>query len=282
MALCIPLAFGTVACSDGQDRSSNEVAETSIDTPTPSATEKPTETPTLTPTATPTPSSTPTPTPDPVLSNLETILSGANNNQWIYIDGIVDNFNETSTGYSYNIFFQTTDGYDIEIMYPSDEADEKTDKNIPDGLKNGDILRMKQFISEPRVGQSFVDVEKIGEASLDEVYSAYKNSCPELDYESTIRMPVGVFDEYIKCQFTGEIIQVINEGGDFGHPDYLIKSGDNIVYCTFARSSENRDMRFVEGDIVTIYGDCQSLTTYDTLIGENTVPFVWAYLIDLN
>ena len=76
--------------------------------------------------------------------------------------------------------------------------------------------------------------------------------------------------------------QVVDEGGDFGIPNYLIKSGEDIVSCTYARSSENRDMRFIEGDIVTIYGECQALTTYDTLVGENTVPYIWAYLIDLN
>lgn len=38
------------------------------------------------------PTPTVTPTPEPVLSDLNTVLSGANNNHWIYINGIVDNF----------------------------------------------------------------------------------------------------------------------------------------------------------------------------------------------
>lgn len=236
-------------------------------------------TPSVVSTSTPKPTSTPTPTPEPVLSNLDAVLSGANNNQWIYIDGIVDNFRETSTGYDFNIFYQTSDGYNITAMYPPSYI---IDQKVPEGLKNGDILRMKQYITESHAGQSFADMDKIGEASMEEVYSTYKSSCPLLDYSSVIRMPVGVFDKYIKCQFTGEIIQVVDEGGDFGIPNYLIKSGEDIVSCTYARSSENRDMRFIEGDIVTIYGECQALTTYDTLVGENTVPYIWAYLIDLN
>ena len=283
--LCVILTFSLPGCSGGSGNApSSEESAVSTEIVTPTPTEKLTETPTptATPTLTSTPTPTATPTPEPVLSDLDTVLSGANNNQWIYIDGIVDNFKETSTGYDYNIFYQTSDGYNVTIMYPGDMADQITDQKIPEGLKNGDVLRMKQFISEPHAGQSFADVEKLGEVSIDEVYSTYKNSCPELDYDSVIRMPVGVFDENIKCQFTGEIIQVVNEGGDFGTPDYLIKSGENIVYCTFGRNAENRDIRFIEGDTVTIYGDCLSLTTYDTLIGENTVPSIWAYLIDLH
>lgn len=125
-------------------------------------------------------------------------------------------------------------------------------------------------------------MSKKGEASLDEVYSAYKNSCPVLDYDSVIRQPVGTFNDYLKCQFTGNIIQVVDEGSDYSSPEYLIESGDNIIYCTYGRSAENREMRFIEGDTVTIYGDCQAITTYNTLTGENTVPQIWAYLIDLN
>lgn len=167
-------------------------------------------------------------------------------------------------------------------MYPSEEANKKTDQNIPEGLKNGDIVKMTQFISDSKAGQSFADIEKTGEASLDKVYSTYKNSCLELDYDSVIRQSVGTFNDYIKCQFTGEIIQVIDEGGNYSSPKYLIESGNNIIYCIYGRSSENREMRFIEGDTVTIYGDCQALTTYNTLMGENTVPQIWAYLIDLN
>lgn len=220
---------------------------------------------------------------DAVLSDWDSVTNGENSNEWIYIDGIVDNYSETSTGMDFNMFFKSGNGYEMLKMYPGEDACEYLIEKYPEGIENGDVLRMTQKIGEdPLVGQGFIEADKIDSVSIDEVHQEYEKSCPELDYESIIRKPVGTFSEDIKCKFTGEIIQIVNEGGEFGKPDYLIKSGDNIVYCTFDRSFENREMRFVEGDNVTIYGNCNALSTYDTIIGQNTVPSIWAFLIELN
>ena len=163
------------------------------------------------------------------------------------------------------------------------EEKEYLEEHVPEGLKNGDVLRISQSILRSAVlWPQFITAEKIDEMPLEEFHASYKAGCPELDYEAVSRIPVGSDAEKQECSFSGKIFQVIEEGGDAREPVYLLRSGDNYVYVSYAREAENRDVRFLEGDSVTVYGDFTDMKTYDTLVGKNTVPQITAYLIDQN
>lgn len=224
-------------------------------------------------------------TEKPSLDNLplvtwNDIVSGNYDDQTIAIDGVVDDIDYLAGEVSsFNMYFEHDGIYDIVKFYVSSASGISS---ISD-LKNGDILRVSQVIVESQtVGQGFIEAQIVGETPLKEIHAAYKSGCPELDYESAMRIPVGSDEQNIKCKFTGEIFQIVDEGSEYSQPTYLIKSSNgNYVYVDYFRDFEYRDIRFIEGDIVTIYGEFVFLTTYDTLTGENTVPEINAYLIDL-
>lgn len=210
------------------------------------------------------------------------VVSGTYDGQTVYIDGVVDDFKQSSTGLQFNMFFEHDGIYEIVKMYLNDSAEQYLLTSCPDGIKNGDILRISQVIvNSGTVGQGFITADKIGEISIDDVHVGYKNGCPDMDYESIIRTPVDAAEQKIKCKFTGSIAQVIDEGGQFGTPEYLVESNGNYVYVVYFRAFENRNIRFLEGDNVTVYGNFTIMKTYDTLIGEKTVPQIDTYLIDL-
>lgn len=209
--------------------------------------------------------------------NWNDVTSHAYDNQYVYIDGVVDNYDAGFNGVNFNMYFQHDGIYDVIRFYPSKE---QCDDLI--GFKNGDVLRISQYIAdEGAVGQGFITADKIGEISIDEVHAGYKNGCPVMDYESIARTPIGQSEQDIKCKFTGNIAQVIDEGNEFSTPTYLVESNGNYVYVEYYRSFENRNTRFLEGDNVTVYGNFTIMKTYDTLMGEKTVPQINTYLIEL-
>ena len=206
------------------------------------------------------------------------VVSGSYDGQTVYIDGVIDDYEVNSTGVDFNMFFEHDGIYELIHFYPSKES---SDNLI--GLKNGDILRISQVIANSgTVGQGFITAEKVGEIPIEEIHTGYKNGCPDMDYESIVKTPIGTSTQKIKCRFTGSVIQVVDEGGQFRTPEYLIESNGNYVYVVYYRAFENRDIRFLEGDNVTVYGNFTIMKTYDTLTGEKTVPEIDAYLINLN
>ena len=57
---------------------------------------------------------------------------------------------------------------------------------------------------------------------------------------------------------------------------------ENLIYITYEYES-NSENRILEGDIITIYGECKGSKTYTTVLGSsNTVPYIKALYIDIN
>lgn len=57
---------------------------------------------------------------------------------------------------------------------------------------------------------------------------------------------------------------------------------ENLMYITYEYES-NSENRILDGDIITIYGECKGSKTYTTVLGSsNTVPYINALYIDIN
>ena len=112
----------------------------------------------------------------------------------------------------------------------------------------------------------------------------------EIAYKDLARNPAGYENQYFK--FTGEVIQVIEGSGywnlrlnvtpvysSFGDEDEVLYYEDTL----FVSIAQEKDgSRFLEGDIITIYGMCVGTQSYESILGEKiTIPRIDAYYFDL-
>lgn len=112
--------------------------------------------------------------------------------------------------------------------------------------------------------------------------------CQEIDYKVLARNPDGYKNQYFK--FTGEIIQAMEGGGYWNlrlNVTPVYSSFDNTLLfyedTLFVSIGEAKNgARFLEGDIITIYGMCVGTQSYESIIGaEITIPRIDAYYFDL-
>ncbi|WP_273477802.1 hypothetical protein [Faecalicoccus acidiformans] len=118
-------------------------------------------------------------------------------------------------------------------------------------------------------------------STIDE--AAYKAECQSIAYEELARNG----DSYIgqKITFRGQIIQVM-EGDDFTAYRINVTQGnygiwDDTIYVQY--TVKPGTPRFLEDDIVTCYGMCAGLYTYETVMGANiTVPSALVEFMELS
>lgn len=86
--------------------------------------------------------------------------------------------------------------------------------------------------------------------------------------------------------FSGKVLQVM-EGSDYGGTTTTVMRiatkgrYDDVVYVTYERP--NDDKRILEDDRVTVYGECDGLYTYETVIGGSvTLPKFIAEVVTFN
>lgn len=210
------------------------------------------------------------------------IINGSFDNQTVYIDGVADNVMHGDK-LQFDLYFEHDGGYEVLTFYLDEKETAYLETQIPEGLKNGDVLRISQSILRSgALWPQFITAEKVDEMAVEEFHAAYKAGCPELDYDAVARVPVGSDVEAARCRFTGKVVQVISEGSQHVSPEYLVKSGGQYVYISYKRGLENREQRFLKDDSVTACGNFTKMITYDTLVGKNTVPYIEAYLMELD
>lgn len=104
----------------------------------------------------------------------------------------------------------------------------------------------------------------------------YISSCKAADYKAIARDPAD--HEFELITFTGEVIQVSE--GWFGSVILRIDTPDGIWYCTYTRSDD--EGRILEGDTLTVYGQCEGVETYTTIFGASeTIPSISIEYYDL-
>ncbi len=111
----------------------------------------------------------------------------------------------------------------------------------------------------------------------------YKAECQTIAYDELARNP----DTYIgeKIKFTGEIVQVIEDGGSVAYRINVTQGAYGIWDDTVLVFYEYKDgeSRFLEDDIVTFYGRSAGLYTYESTLGSDiTIPSAYAEYIVLN
>lgn len=112
--------------------------------------------------------------------------------------------------------------------------------------------------------------------------------CSEIDYATLARNPESHAGTFFR--FTGEVVQAM-EGSGYWNLRLNITpvpsfDGNEILYyedTIFVAVPEPEDgSRILEGDIITIYGQCVGLQTYESILGaEISIPRMDAYYFDI-
>lgn len=101
--------------------------------------------------------------------------------------------------------------------------------------------------------------------------SEYIKMCKSIDYASLARNPNSYKGQYFT--FTGEVVQVLQKGNGVNLRVNVTEETlfDSIFYTdtiyVVAFLHEDGD-RILEGDIITLYGECMGLHSYTTVLGD--------------
>lgn len=103
----------------------------------------------------------------------------------------------------------------------------------------------------------------------------YVTSCRAFDYELLMRDPDGFSGR--PATFSGEIVQVMDSL--FDAVQLRVDIGDNrVIYVSY--TMKKGELRYLEGDVVTVYGELTGLKTYTAVLGNQvSVPSLSAKYI---
>lgn len=119
------------------------------------------------------------------------------------------------------------------------------------------------------------------ELSAKEKKQLFKKECKTYSYDKIARNP----DKYDgkKAKFTGEVIQVIEDGDDYTLRVNITKGTyywDDTILVSYTKRSD-KEPRILEDDIITMYGTLAGTYTYETVMGSSlTVPLFYAEYVD--
>lgn len=111
----------------------------------------------------------------------------------------------------------------------------------------------------------------------------FKKSCESVDYEDLFRNNTSY--NGTKVKFTGEINQVVSDTGNYWYYLIAVTLDEYGIYednVYVALDKTNADTKYLEGDIVTFYGEAAKTYTYTSVLGQSIeVPRVNALYMDL-
>lgn len=208
------------------------------------------------------------------LVTYDDILTGKYNGQKISIECVIDRIdNSLGTSCSFSLWYPSgsTYVYDGSSTNNFYDIDDGSPESVFLNAQNGDRIKYITTVYEDGSfgTTSLESAEIVGKEDLDSIYESYKSGCSAINYDDVQRNPQNY--EGANLKISGSVFQIIDESAYSA--SYLISTDSGYVYASWYENGDIRGSRFLEDDNVTIYGEFEMLTTYDTLIGsENTVP----------
>ena len=162
-----------------------------------------------------------------------------------------------------------------------------TELNYPLGSADGDYGRKTKAAVELFQARAGLAVTGIADqATQSALYASGAPSAPvylSLDYTAISRNPSSYTGNHYT--FTGKVLQVLEqEYSDYTLVNLRIATkgnADNAVFVTYRRPKDSD--RVLEGDSVTVYGECQGLYSYESVMGSTiTLPYFEADTVGIN
>ena len=168
--------------------------------------------------------------------------------------------------------------FTVEAVYDDGTTEEVEDWTL---VETGKTLEIGQTTVIEIEYEGIKEEVLIECTTVDE--AAYKAQCQSVSFEELARNGDAHVGEYVK--FTGQIIQVAEGDGVVNYRINVNKDEygywEDTIFVEYEPKSNQS--RFLEDDVVTLYGQCAGLYTYETVMGNDvTLPGVYAEFIDLN
>ena len=112
----------------------------------------------------------------------------------------------------------------------------------------------------------------------------YLAQCESVDYETLARTPENYNG---KCLvYNGEIVQIIYANtGSIATLRIAVSTTDDISYSNMILAEydmSSSSERLLEGDLVTIYGNCEGAKSYETVLGAKvTLPYIYIRYVNM-
>lgn len=177
----------------------------------------------------------------------------------ISVDDVVAIAGTVSETTDYSIAGKSVDLNDCIVFAVGDDAEEYRKESTDESLS-----------------QYLVVTDDVADTENDISEEDYKNLCQQLNYEDILRNPDSYDETY--CVLSGTVDQII-EGWFDTYAIYVMDSSGNRWECLYMY--KDGESHLLEGDSVTVYGQCNGTTTATTLLGEQvTLPYIDAEYID--
>lgn len=203
------------------------------------------------------------------VSASEIINHNAPENTIVLVTGIIDQINTDDS--SFVLWVPCDDTYYEDNLYKFN--------NIAD-LSNGDLVEI--YVETGKSGdlgtyEGIQAIHVLEKNSVPDIVSAFKKSCPAIDYKGIMRNPDKAYGTI--CKASGTVLQVV-EITNYGFEDFLLRLNDgNIVFVSYHKGDGDN---ILEDDKVTVYGTFYKTKTYTSLLGTSqTVPELSSNYVDL-
>lgn len=141
-----------------------------------------------------------------------------------------------------------------------------------------EVNNYKKKESDESLAEYFVVTKEVANSGVELSEEEYKGICEELDYKDILRNP----DSYkgSVCKIRGKASQIIE--GFFDSITIYVEDGSgNKWECVYGY--KEGESHLIEGDSVTIYGECKGTDTSTTVLGKQvTMPKIDVEYIDIN
>lgn len=128
------------------------------------------------------------------------------------------------------------------------------------------IQQENKRLEDEKIAKALADKEAEEKRLADEEKKGFQTG---ITYDDLARRPSDNVGE--KIQFSGEVVQVMEDETDVQIRFAVNGDYDNMMYCLY--SKDLVDSRILEGDNITIYGLSSDLITYDSTMGGSiTIP----------
>ena len=144
--------------------------------------------------------------------------------------------------------------------------------------KGKDVKKYKQKSSDESLKQYFVITKEVADSGVDLTEDEYKSICETLNYTEILRNPD--LYEKTRCKLSGRVSQIV-EGFLGSFTIYVEDSGGNTWGCIYSYKDE--ETHLLEGDSVTVYGECKGTDTASTVLGKQiTMPRIDVEYMEIN